>query len=107
MYEESKNADDLAARLKSMDIAADLKAQMWDLKSQTSPAAPTKTWSDKLGLNAPVPSMPAAGPLEPAAAASLGFLRGVGSGAVDRTRHHVWKGRDHAARCRHVGDAGR
>jgi hypothetical protein len=45
--------------------------------------APAKTWSDKLGLNAPVPSMPAAGPLETVAAASLGLLRGVGSGAVD------------------------
>ena len=55
-----------------------------DLEVVEEPAAKAApTWSDKLGLNAPVPQMPAAGKLEPAAATSLGFLRGVGSGAVD------------------------
>lgn len=42
-----------------------------------------RTWADRLGLTAPVPPMPSAGALEPAAAASLGLLRGVGTGAVD------------------------
>lgn len=50
---------------------------------EDAPAPKAATWSDKLGLNQPVPSMPSAGRLEPAAATSLGFLRGVGSGAVD------------------------
>jgi hypothetical protein len=72
MYEASKNADDLAARLKSMELPDDIKAQMWDLKSQTTPTAPPeKTWSDKLGLNAPTDSM------------LTGFLRGSGGAAVD------------------------
>jgi hypothetical protein len=81
LYEASKNPDDLAARLKSMDIPQDVKAQLWDLKAQDGPPEPT--WSDKLGLNAPVPSMPSLGRAEPLAAASAGFMRGVGSGAVD------------------------
>lgn len=42
-----------------------------------------QTWSDRLGLNEPIASMPSLGALEPVAAASAGFMRGVGSGAVD------------------------
>lgn len=42
-----------------------------------------KTWADRLGLNEPVPSMPSLGKFEPLAASSVGFLRGVGQGAVD------------------------
>jgi hypothetical protein len=87
MYEGSKNPDDLAARLKSVEIADDIKAQLWDLKSQQSPTKPSDalpemrpvsshgpkapTWSDKLGLNQPSDSMLG------------GFVRGSASGAVD------------------------
>lgn len=81
-YETSKNPDDLAARLKSIQIADDIKAQLWDLKTSESaaPAAPdpspeaapqAQTWSDKLGLN------------EPTTSRMTGFLRGAGAGAVD------------------------
>ena len=85
MYEASKNADDLAARLKSMELPDDIKAGLWDLKSQA--AAPTPeasvesaapsaaTWSDKLGLNQPTDSMLG------------GFLRGSGAAVVD-----AWQG---------------
>lgn len=47
--------------------------------------APKKpaTWADRMGLNKPVPSMPSLGKAEPLAAASAGFMRGVGSGAMD------------------------
>jgi hypothetical protein len=83
MYEASKNADDLAARLQSMELPNDLKAQMWDLKAQS--AAPQEpppsggasgswkepTWSDKLGLNEPTDSM------------VKGFGRGASAAAVD------------------------
>lgn len=82
MYESSKNADDLAARLKAMDLPAEVKAQLWDLKSQAAPTEPPPsggasgswkppTWSDSLGLNKPTDSM-----LE-------GFARGSGAAAVD------------------------
>ena len=37
IYEASKNADDLAGRLKSMELPSDLKAQLWDLKAQAEP----------------------------------------------------------------------
>ena len=50
---------------------------------EDAPPAKAATWSEKLGLNAPVPSMPALGRAEPLGAASIGFMRGVGQGAVD------------------------
>jgi hypothetical protein len=77
-FEASKNADDLAARLQAMELPQDLKAQLWDLKSQGSApeAAPVEapaahSWSDKLGLNQPTDSMLG------------GFLRGSGAAIVD------------------------
>ena len=86
MYEASKNADDLAARLKSMELPEDIKAGLWDLKSQGSaPATEPKaaTWSDRLGLNSPNPQMPQLGALEPLAQMVRGGIRGAGAGAVD------------------------
>jgi hypothetical protein len=91
MYEASKNADDLAARLQSMELPQDLKAQMWDLKSQS--AAPQEpqpshgasgswkepTWSDRMGLN------------EPTSSPVQGFVRGAGAGLVDLTQGAVAK----------------
>lgn len=54
----------------------------YEAVEETPPAKPA-SWSDKLGLNAAVPSMPFLGKLEPLAASSAGFMRGVGQGAVD------------------------
>ena len=43
VYTTAKNPDDLAARLRSVDIPIDVKAQMWDLKANEAPPAPAES----------------------------------------------------------------
>lgn len=65
VFTTAKNPDDLAARLKSIEVPQELKAQMWDLKSQEPPSSPPLSFAGAQSIgaapNGMIEALPTAG----------------------------------------------